>query len=52
VIGALGLNAVGAHHLGYLGAAFVLIALGVAELATWRINVSAMVPRTEELAEA
>jgi predicted MFS family arabinose efflux permease len=52
VIGALGLNAVGAHHLGYLGAAFVLIALGVAELATWRINVPAMVPRTEELAEA
>jgi predicted MFS family arabinose efflux permease len=52
VIGALGLNAVGAHHLGYLGAAFVLIALGVAELATWRINVSATVPRTEELTEA
>jgi predicted MFS family arabinose efflux permease len=52
VIGALGLNAVGAHHLGYLGAAFVVVALVVAELATWRINVSAMVPRAEELAEA
>jgi predicted MFS family arabinose efflux permease len=52
VIGALGLNAVGPHHLGYLGAAFVVIALVVAELATWRINVSAMVPGAEELAEA
>lgn len=52
VIGALGIHAVGAHRLGYLGAVFVVIALGAAELATWRINVLARVPRTEGLVKA
>ena len=40
VIGALGIPVLGAHHLGYLGAVMVVVALGVAELATWRINLS------------
>jgi predicted MFS family arabinose efflux permease len=52
VIGALGIHDVGAHRLGYLGAVFVVIALGAAELATWRINVLARVPRTEGLVKA
>jgi predicted MFS family arabinose efflux permease len=40
IIGALGIPAVGAHHLGYLGALLVAVALGVAELASWRIRLS------------
>ena len=52
VIGAIGIHAVGAHRLGYLGAVFVVIALGFAELATWRINVSARVPLAEDLVKA
>ncbi|MFC5865355.1 MFS transporter [Acidicapsa dinghuensis] len=40
VIGAFGISVLGAHHLGYLGAVLVLVALGVAELASWRIYVS------------
>jgi predicted MFS family arabinose efflux permease len=40
VIGALGIPVLGAHHLGYLGAVMVVVALGIAELATWRINLS------------
>ena len=40
IIGALGIPAVGAHHLGYLGASLVAVALGVAELASWRIRLS------------
>ena len=38
VAGALGIQTVGAHHLGYFAAAFVALALVAAELATWRIN--------------
>lgn len=52
VVGAIGIHAVGAHRLGYLGAVFVVIALGFAELATWRINVSAKVPLAEDLVKA
>lgn len=40
IIGALGIPAVGAHHLGYLGASLVAVALGFAELASWRIRLS------------
>jgi predicted MFS family arabinose efflux permease len=40
VIGALGIPILGAHHLGYIGAGMVVVALGIAELATWRINLS------------
>ena len=52
VIGALAINVLGPHHLGYLGAVFVVVALGVAELATWRINVSDTILRAEGLAKA
>ena len=52
VIGALGINVVGVHHLGYLGAAFVIISLGIAELATWRINLSDRTRHSEHLASA
>ena len=52
VVGAIGIHAIGAHRLGYLGAVFVVIALGFAELATWRINVSAKVPLAEDLVKA
>jgi predicted MFS family arabinose efflux permease len=40
VIGALGLPVVGAHDLGYVGAIFMVAALGLAEWATLRINAS------------
>ena len=40
VIGALGIPAVGAHHLGYIGASLVAVALGFAELASWRIRLA------------
>jgi predicted MFS family arabinose efflux permease len=40
LIGALGIQIVGAHNLGYIGAAFVVIAIGLAELAARRINVA------------
>ena len=52
VVGAIGIHAVGAHCLGYLGAVFVVIALGFAELATRRINISTRVPLTEDLVKA
>jgi len=52
IIGALGIPVFGAHHLGYLGAALVIAALGLAELATWRINLSNAVPLTRKLASA
>ena len=52
VVGAIGIHAVGAHRLGYLGAVFVVIALGFAELATRRINISTRVPLTEDLVKA
>jgi predicted MFS family arabinose efflux permease len=51
IVGALGIPLLGGHNLGFLGAALVLVALGIAELATWRINVSASVP-AEGLASA
>ena len=40
VIGALAIPVWGGHHLGYLGAALVVASLGIAEVATWRINMS------------
>lgn len=40
VIGALAIPAVGAHALGWVGAAIVVVALVLAELATLRINAS------------
>ena len=52
VVGAIGIHAVGAHRLGYLGAVFVVIALGFAELATRRINISTRVPLAEDLVKA
>lgn len=38
VIGALGIQVIDAHQLGYIGAALVVVAIGLAELATWRIH--------------
>jgi predicted MFS family arabinose efflux permease len=38
VIGALGIHAFGAHELGFIGAAFALLSIGVAELAARRIH--------------
>ncbi len=38
IVGALALPVVGAHNLGYIGAAFTVVALGIAELATLKIN--------------
>jgi predicted MFS family arabinose efflux permease len=38
VIGAVGIQAVDGHDLGYIGAAFVVVAIVVAELATLKIN--------------
>ena len=40
VIGAFAIPVLGGHSLGYLGAGLVVISLVLAELATWRINVS------------
>ncbi len=40
LIGAWGIQTVGAHNLGYIGAMMTLAAVGIAEVATWRINVS------------
>jgi predicted MFS family arabinose efflux permease len=37
IIGAVGIQVVGAHHLGFIGAGFAVIAFLVAELATMRI---------------
>lgn len=38
LIGAFGIQVVDGHHLGLIGAVFAMAALGVAELAAWRIN--------------
>jgi predicted MFS family arabinose efflux permease len=38
VVGALGIPAVGAHNLGYIGAIFIVVALVLAEMATLSIN--------------
>jgi len=40
IIGAIGIPVLGAHHLGYLGAAIVGISLVVSEMATWRISLA------------
>ena len=40
IVGALGIPIFGAHHLGYLGASIVAIALVLAQMASWRIVVS------------
>jgi predicted MFS family arabinose efflux permease len=40
IVGALGIPIFGAHHLGYLGASIVAIALVLAQMASWRIGVS------------
>jgi predicted MFS family arabinose efflux permease len=40
LIGALGVQTVGGHYLGFIGAAFVIISIGFAELATWRISIA------------
>lgn len=52
VIGALGIPVLGAHHLGYLGAALVVVALAFAEMATLRINVSNAVHPASRLTSA
>jgi len=52
VIGALGIQIVGAHYLGYIGAAFMLLAIVLAELATLRINAANRVPLTADPASA
>jgi predicted MFS family arabinose efflux permease len=38
IIGALGIQTIGAHNLGIVGAVLVLVALATCELATWRIT--------------
>jgi len=38
LIGAAGIRTVDGHHLGLIGAVFAVVAIGVAELASWRIN--------------
>jgi predicted MFS family arabinose efflux permease len=40
VIGAIGINTIGAHRLGILGASIVIVALVVAQMASWRISAS------------
>jgi predicted MFS family arabinose efflux permease len=52
VIGALGISAFGAHHLGYLGASIVAISLVVAEMASWRIASVNSATATTSLATA
>jgi predicted MFS family arabinose efflux permease len=52
VVGAFGIPLIGGHNLGFLGAELVVVALVIAELATWRINVSAATHPTIGLASA
>ncbi len=52
IVGALGIPVFGAHHLGYLGASIVAIALLIAQMATWRISAASMVQQTDKLATA
>ncbi len=52
VIGALAIPAVGGHLLGYISAAFVIVSLGVAELATLKINAAHRVAKSGTLAAA
>jgi predicted MFS family arabinose efflux permease len=50
-IGAVGIEVIGAHHLGFIGAALIIVALIVSELATRRIN-AANAPHTHRRAHA
>jgi predicted MFS family arabinose efflux permease len=52
IVGALAIPVLGAHHLGYLGAVLTLAALGLAELATWRIKLSNACHASNKLAPA
>jgi len=52
VVGALAIPVVGGHNLGYIGAAFVAIALGIAELATLKIKRANRITHEKELAAA
>jgi predicted Co/Zn/Cd cation transporter (cation efflux family) len=52
LIGALALLVVGGHNLGYIGAAFTLVALVIAELATLKINALKRKLHNKELAAA
>jgi predicted MFS family arabinose efflux permease len=52
VIGALGIQVVDGHHLGYIGAVFVAVALVLSELATAKINASNRRAHLERLATA
>jgi predicted MFS family arabinose efflux permease len=52
VIGAVSIPAVGGHDLGYIGAAFVVAALGVAEWASLRINAANRIVHAKELVAA
>ena len=52
LIGAAGLPIIGAHQLGYIGAAFVVIALAVAELATLKINAANRIAHDENMEAA
>jgi predicted MFS family arabinose efflux permease len=40
LIGAVGIRTVDGHHLGLIGAVLAVVSIGVAELASWRINAS------------
>jgi predicted MFS family arabinose efflux permease len=52
LIGALGIKVIGGHNLGYIGAAFVVVALGLAELATLCINAANRRAHDNKLATA
>lgn len=44
IVGALGIQTIGAHNLGIVGAMLVLFALAACEFATWRITSAALAP--------
>jgi predicted MFS family arabinose efflux permease len=44
IVGALGIQTIGAHNLGIVGAMLVLFALAACEFATWRITSVALAP--------
>jgi len=52
LIGALGIQTVGGHYLGYVGAVLVVISIGLAELATARIKAANAARPVEALASA
>jgi MFS transporter, DHA1 family, inner membrane transport protein len=43
IVGGLGVQTIGAHNLGIIGAVMVLFALAACEFATWRITSRALV---------